>query len=48
MKFDIRSKKRIAINKTLIWLQRCKMGEFRQNDLVREYLSMRLAQLEMS
>ena len=45
---DIRSKKRVAINKTLVGLQRAKMWEFRQNDLVKDYLSMRLAQLELS
>jgi len=43
---DIRSKKRVAIEKVMVWLAKCKMWEFRNNELIREYLSARLAILE--
>lgn len=43
---DIRSKKRIAINRVMVGLQRAQMWEYRQNTLIKEYLSVRLAILE--
>ena len=45
---DIRSKKRVAIEKVMVWLAKCKMWEFKNNELVREYLSARLAILELA
>ena len=45
---DIRSKKRVAINRVMVGLQRAQMWEFRQNDKIIDYLSARLAILELS
>lgn len=45
---DIRTKKRVAIEKTIVGLQRCSHNEFKNNELVREYLSARLAILELN
>ena len=45
---DIRSKKRIAINKVMVGLQKAKMWEYKNNDLIIDYLSARLAILELS
>jgi len=45
---DIRSKKRVAIEKTLVGLKKAKMWEFRQNDKIIDYLSARLAILELN
>ena len=40
--------KKVAINKVIVWLQKCNMKEYKNNELIRDYLSLRLAQLEMS
>ena len=45
---DIRTKKRVAIEKVTVWLAKCRMWEFKNNELVREYLSARLAILELN
>ena len=38
--------KQVAINKIIVWLQKRKMWELKNNELVREYLSARLAIIE--
>lgn len=40
--------KQVAINKVITWLQRCSHNEFKNNELVKEYLSARLAILELA
>ena len=45
---DIRSKKRVAIEKTLVGLKKAKMWEYKNNDLIIDYLSARLAILELN
>lgn len=43
---DIRSKKRIALDKIRVGLQKCKLGEYVNNDLIRDYLTARYVIIE--
>ena len=40
--------KQVSINKVIVGLQRCSHNEFKNNELVKEYLSARLAILELN
>ena len=39
--------KKVAINKVIVWLQKCNMKEYRQNTLIKEYLSVNLLYLKI-